>query len=239
MTPNTAQEILAQSRSAGRNSLTEWAAKRVLHSFGFNVPKSVVLQAGDDVATAVKDLRPPFALKVMSAGILHKSDVGGVRLGLSNALEVENAIDAMLAMPGISGHLVDGFLLEEMAAKGHELMLGAMVHEHFGPILMLGLGGIFVEALQDVTFRLCPLTRQDAEDMLQEIRGAAVLAGTRGGVVANKEKIVDAIMGVGGEGGLMCVLGGEIAELDVNPLIVNATEAVAVDARILLSGRPA
>jgi acetyl-CoA synthetase (ADP-forming) len=123
-----------------------------------------------------------------------------------------------------------------MVAKGHELVLGCSVHEHFGPVLMLGLGGIFVEVLADVVFRLCPLTRHDAEEMLDEIRGAAVLAGARGGIVANREKIVDVIMQIGGEHGIMCSLAGEISELDVNPLIVDGIRATAVDARILIAG---
>jgi succinyl-CoA synthetase beta subunit len=227
--------VLCAARAEGRRALSEPQAKQLAASFGIAVPRSATVRNEADVQAAIADLSPPFALKVIASALLHKSDAGGVRLRLNSAGEVCAAMREMLALPLIAGQDVEGFLLDEMAAPGHELVIGGVVHPHFGPVLMLGLGGIFVELFSDVSFRICPIERVDAEEMLDELKGVALLRGARGGVVANREKIVETLLAVGSVDGLLPALSGEIAELDFNPVIVNAAIAVAVDARIVLS----
>jgi acyl-CoA synthetase (NDP forming) len=229
------QDWIAEARSAKRAALDESAGKQLLASFGIVVPNSIVVQDAAGAAKACGKLRPPFALKVVSPDILHKSDVGGVKVGLKSAAEVEEAVRAMMKLPAIAGARVDGFLLEEMAAAGQEIVIGGLRDPQFGPLVMVGLGGIFVEILKDVSFRICPITRTDAAEMLDELKGAALLDGARGRKPVSRTAIVDALLKIGGEGGLLMTHAQDIAEADINPLIVSESGAVAVDARFVLT----
>jgi len=231
----TTQEMIAAARQQGRSALDEMTGKQVLANFGVAVPKSLIIQDVKGVAKACSELRPPLALKVISPDILHKSDAGGVKVGLKNAQEVEEAVRAMMKLPVIADARIDGFLLEEMAPAGQEVVIGGLRDPQFGPMVMVGLGGIFVEVLADVSFRICPITRLDAEEMLDELKGAALLRGARGRKPVSRAAIVDALLKVGGEGGLLMTHGEDIAEADINPLIVSETGAVAVDARFVLT----
>lgn len=228
-------ELIAKAREAKRAALDELAGKRLLAAFGIAVPKSLMMHDANEAAAACATLKAPFALKVVSPDILHKSDAGGVAVGLNGAAEVEAAVRAMMAHPEINGARVDGFLVEEMAPAGQEIVIGGLRDPQFGPLVMVGLGGIFVEVLKDVSFRICPITRVDAEEMLAELRGAALLDGARGRKPVSREAIVDALLKVGGEGGLLMTHAADIAEADINPLIVSAEGAVAVDARFVLA----
>jgi acetyl-CoA synthetase (ADP-forming) len=116
-----------------------------------------------------------------------------------------------------------------------ELVIGGVIDSRFGPVIMLGLGGVFVEIFGDTAFRVCPIDRRDAQEMIDELRSAPLLRGARGRAPVNEERIVEALLAVGGEGSLLTELESEIAELDINPLIVSAQAAVACDARIVLS----
>jgi acetate---CoA ligase (ADP-forming) subunit beta len=139
------------------------------------------------------------------------------------------------------GHAVEGFLIEEMAPKGHEIVIGSVRDASFGPLVMFGLGGVFVEVLRDVAFRICPVDVIDAREMVDEVAGAAILRGARGGLAVPDKVLIDAILAVGGADGLVPTLGNELAELDLNPLIATAHGIVAVDARMILapdSARP-
>ena len=182
-----------------------------------------------------RNLHRPLALKIMSPDILHKSDAGGVKVNLKSAAEVEDAIREMMNAPAIRDVRVDGFLLEEMAPAGQEVVVGAVRDPQFGPLVMVGLGGIFVEVLADVAFRICPITRLDAQEMLAELKGAAVLNGARGRKPASQDAIVDVLLKIGGEGGLLLRHADDFKEADINPLIVSESGAVAVDARFVLS----
>jgi len=228
-------EAIAEARKQGRAALDELAGKRLLASFGVSVPTSLLVQDATEAATACGNLKPPLVLKVVSPDILHKSDAGGVKVGLGNAHEVEEAVRAMMKRPAIEGARIDGFLLEEMAPAGLEVVVGGLRDPQFGPLVMVGLGGIFVEVLADVSFRICPIARLDAEEMLDELKGAALFRGARGRNPASREAIVDVLLKVGGENGLMMTHGEDIAEADINPLIVTESGAVAVDARFVLT----
>ncbi len=232
---NTTQDNpVAAARRAGRNALDESAGKQLLAAHGVNVPQSRVAKGVADVDAAMHGLKTPVVVKVMSPDILHKSDAGGVKVDLRSAAAVKAAIEGMLDAPKIRDARIDGFLIEEMAPAGHELVIGGLRDPQFGPLVMVGLGGIFVEILKDVSFRLCPITRIDAEEMLAELKGAAILKGARGTRPASLEAIVDVLLKIGGDNGLLMQHAADISEADINPLIVSDTAAVAVDARFIL-----
>jgi acyl-CoA synthetase (NDP forming) len=231
----TSAELFSEARAAKRAALDELAGKRLLASFGISVPKSVIVQDGDTAAAACGNLKPPLVLKVVSPDILHKSDVGGVKVGLESAADVGDAVRAMMKRPAIENTRIDGFLLEEMAPAGVEVVVGGLRDPQFGPLVMVGLGGVFVEVLADVAFRICPITRLDAEEMLDELKGAALLRGARGRKPVSREAVLDVLLKVGGENGLLMTHGEDIAEADINPLIVSEQGAVAVDARFVLT----
>jgi len=231
----SANNLISAARKEGRAALDELAGKQLLAGFGVSVPKSVIAKDAAAVAKAIAGMQPPFALKVMSPEILHKSDAGGVKIGLKNADELTQAITAMAAAPQIKTARVDGWLIEEMAPAGQEVVVGAVRDPNFGPLVMVGLGGIFVEILADVAFRICPITRLDAAEMLDELKGVALLDGARGRVRASREAIIDVLLKIGGENGLLMRHAEDFKEADINPLIVSANGSVAVDARFVLA----
>jgi succinyl-CoA synthetase beta subunit len=232
MKPN---ELIAEARKQKRAALDEQAGKALLAGYGVVVPKAVVVAGADGVDEAMEQLASPLVVKIMSPDVLHKSDAGGVKVNLSSAAEVKAAIHAMAAAPKIKGAKIDGYLIEEMAPAGQEVVVGGVRDAQFGPLVMVGLGGIFVEVLADVSFRICPITRLDAQEMLSELRGAVILGGARGRKPASQEAIIDVLLKIGGENGLMMQHAADIKEADINPLIVSETAAVAVDARFILS----
>ncbi len=230
----TGVELIAAARKAGRASLDELSGKRLLAGFAVSVPKSVMVADAGAATAAIANLTPPFVVKVMSPDILHKSDAGCVKIGLQNSDQVEQAISAMAALPAIKTARVEGYLVEEMAPGGQEIVVGAVRDPDFGPMIMVGLGGIFVEVLADVAFRICPITRLDAGEMLDELKGSAILNGARGRKAVSRDAIMDVLLKIGGEDGLLMRHAEDFKEADINPLIVSDTGAVAVDARFIL-----
>ena len=226
---------IAEARQQKRTALDERAGKSLLAGYGVTVPQSATVRDATGVDAAVARLNPPLVVKIMSPDILHKSDAGGVKIGLKSATEVKDAINAMAASPKIKGARIDGYLIEEMAPAGQEIVIGGLRDPQFGPLVMVGLGGIFVEVLADVSFRICPITRLDAEEMLDDLKGAAILAGARGRKPVSRAAIIDVLLKVGGEAGLLMQHADDITEADINPLIVSEFAAVAVDARFILS----
>ena len=229
-----ATELIAQARARQRTALDEQAGKSLLVEYGVAVPQSLVVKTVDEVDAAFTKLKPPLVVKIMSPDILHKSDAGGVKVGLKSAADVKAAIEAMAAAPKIKAARIDGYLIEEMAPAGQEIVIGGLRDPQFGPLVMVGLGGIFVEVLADVSFRICPITRLDAEEMLAELKGAAILAGARGRKPVSRAAIIDALLKIGGDNGLLMLHADDIGEADINPLMVSESSAVAVDARFIL-----
>jgi acyl-CoA synthetase (NDP forming) len=230
-------ELIARARAQQRAALDEHVGKALLAEYGIAVPRSLTVKNAGDVDAAFAQLKPPLVVKIMSPDILHKSDAGGVKVGLTSATEVKNAISTMAASPQIRDACIDGYLIEEMAPAGQEIVIGGLRDPQFGPLVMVGLGGIFVEVLADVSFRICPITRLDAQEMLDELKGAAILKGARGRKPVSREAIIDVLLKVGGDNGLLMRHADDIVEADINPLIVAESAAVAVDARFIL-GRP-
>ncbi|HET7157597.1 MAG TPA: acetate--CoA ligase family protein [Burkholderiales bacterium] len=227
--------LINQARAQGRNALDEAGGKALLARYGVAVPRTVVVKSDQEVDAAVGSLKLPVVVKVVSPEILHKSDAGGVQVNLPSADAVRVAIRTMSALPGISSAHVEGWLIEEMAPAGQEMVIGGLRDPDFGPLVMVGLGGIFVEVLADVSFRICPITRLDAQEMIDELKGTAILQGARGRKPVSREALLDVLMKMGGENGLLMQHAAEISEADINPLIVSDTAAVAVDARFILT----
>jgi len=228
--------IIARYRRDGRTAVAETDGKLLLRAAGLTVPRSVVVR--DAGAVDLGGLHPPFVAKVLSEDIIHKSDAGGVRLGLQDEGQVRAAIEAMMRVPAIAAARLDGFLVEEMARPGTEIVVGALRDPQFGATVMVGLGGVLVEILKDVAFRVCPITNQDACAMLDQLRGAALLNGARGRAPVDRAALIRVLMAVGGAEGLI-VRHEEIAEIDINPIIANEDGLVAVDARFILGDPPA
>lgn len=231
----TNKTIFTEARLAGREALDEAAGKTLLAQYGIATPKSTIVQGPGNVAAAFETLTAPVVVKVMSPDLLHKSDAGGVAIGLDSAETVATAIRTMQQSPAISSCQIDGFLIEEMAPAGQEVVIGGAYAPQFGPMVMVGLGGIFVEIMGDVAFRLCPISESDAWAMLRELRGAPLLNGARGRKPVSERAIIDALMRIGGSCGLLLENADEIDALDINPVIVSANSAVAVDARVILA----
>lgn len=211
------------------STLSEPEAKRLLARYGVAVPPGATAPDVKSLAHAAKELKPPLAVKIVDTAAGHKSDQGGVALGLGDGVAVEAAARAM----PVTGA---GFLVEEMAPAGVEIALGGFRHPRFGPVVMVGMGGVLVELLDDAVFRVCPIDRAEAEAMLAEVKGARLLDGFRGKPAADRDALIQAMLAVGGEGGLL--MDEPVLELDVNPIIVSPSGAVAADARIRLGAPP-
>lgn len=221
-------------------SLNEIEGKQLLAAAGIVTPKGVLIGGPADVQEAMSGLRFPVVVKVVSRDIVHKSDSGGVKVNLCSVDDVEAAIKTMQSVPEIRNANVEGFLIEEMAGAGQEIVIGGVEDPQFGPLIMVGLGGIFVEVLGDVAFRICPISRLDAEEMLADLKGIAILDGARGRAPVSRTSVIEALLKIGGQEGLLMRHRNDFAEVDINPLIVSASGAVAVDARFILatSDRP-
>ena len=225
---------ISEARLAGRDAIPEPQGKRVLMAAGLNVPSSVTVGVDEPLAFLAEKLQFPVVLKVVCEQIVHKSDVGGVVLGLDCADEVERARTSMIENLSRRGFVVDRFLIEETIPKGLEMVVGGFVDPEFGPMVMVGFGGIFIEVNKDVSFAICPIDRHEALEMLDSLKGKAILRGARGREPLNQEAIVHALLAVGGHDGLLMQFGSQIAEMDINPLIVTSSHAYAADARFIL-----
>ena len=232
---NKVESLFRQATESGRLQLGEQEAREVITAYGFRVPTSRFVTGPEAAAQAALEIGFPVVMKVSSPDILHKSDVGGVRVGLESEDQVEDACLAMIErvrrrMPNAD---VRGVLVQEMVRGGKEVILGMTRDPQFGPMLMFGLGGIYVEVLKDVSFRIAPITRADAESMMHEIRSHALLRGVRG------EPPVDLAAVSGGLLRLSQLVTDfpEIIEIDVNPLLAfpRGQDAIALDARLSLA----
>jgi acyl-CoA synthetase (NDP forming) len=194
---------------------------------------TVLAHSADEAAAAADKMGYPVVLKIESAQITHKSDVGGVALKLTSAAEVRDAFSRIMKQVAakVPQAKLDGVVVQRMASEGVEMILGIKRDPLFGPVVLCGLGGILVDVLQDVAIGIPPLSRQQAKDMIQRLRGAAILAGVRGKPPADVDALCDAIIGLAN---LAVSLGGQLNGVDINPLIVLAKGqgVIAVDALV-------
>lgn len=227
-------DIIRGARKGGRRKLTEMAALDVLQAYGIPVAPFRFASSKTDALNAADELGFPVVLKVVSEKVVHKSDVGGVRVGIANRLELEESIDAMLEQVQSRAHIdrteIEGLLVQKMLAGGRETIIGLTENPGFGRLLMFGLGGIYVEALHDVTFRVHPVSDLDAAEMIDSLRGAKLLSGIRGEAPADRAAIQDAILRVS----QLATDHPEIVELDINPWLAFEEGGYAVDGRITI-----
>jgi acetyltransferase len=217
--------------------LTQVEADEILRCYGFPVLRGELVREKADLARAVESVGLPVVMKIISQDILHKSDAGGVKLNVASAAEAETAWDEIMtsARSFNPEAEIDGILVERMAPKGVEVILGSTRDPRFGPIIMFGLGGMFVETLKDVTFRLAPMWEVSAEIMLHSIKSYSFLKGVRGNPPADIDSIKDCILRLS----QMVTNHPEIVELDINPLLVfpEGEGCVVADSRIALKSR--
>ena len=225
-------QIIAQAKKEGRVALTEVEAKELLATAGINVAPTKLATSKQEAASIAKTLGFPVVLKIVSPDVLHKSDAGGVKLNLNSEAEVGNAFDAI--MTSIKAKLpsakILGIAVQKMARPGTEVIIGMSKDPQFGPVLMFGLGGIFVEIMKDVSFRIVPLTKRDADEMIHEIKGFPVLTGYRGQEVASLAHLQDMLLKVSE----FAEKNPEVKEIDLNPVLAYKDGAIAVDARVIL-----
>ena len=228
------QATVALARKEGRTLLTEVEAKHILKEAGLNVVDSRLAKDKAEAQATAKELGYPVVLKILSPDIVHKSDIGGVKLGLQDEGAVSVAYDEIMAAAKKASPKanIHGVSVQTMAKPGLEVILGITKDPQFGPVLMFGLGGILVEVLKDVAFRIVPLNKRDASQIVREIKGYPLLEGYRGQEPANVEKLEQEILK------LSDFVDGhpEIKELDLNPVFAYKDGVTAVDARIVLEG---
>lgn len=220
------------SREERRMQLTEVEAKERLKQAGIPVSETVLARTKKEALLYSKRMGFPVVLKIVSPDITHKSDYGGVKLGLENVAQVSGAYGAIISSvrQKLPEARIQGVSVQKMARPGTEVIIGASKDAQFGPVLMFGLGGIMVEVFKDVSFRVVPVSKRDASEMIKEIKGYPLLQGYRGGEPANIPALEQLIVDVSA----FIERNPQIEELDLNPVIVNMDGAVAVDARIIL-----
>ena len=229
------QKIIDNAISKKHFDLGEFEARNIIESYGFKIPKSVLAKDENEAAKAAKELGFPIVMKIASFDVLHKSDVGGVKTGLKNEEGVKKAYLKMVSQikEKVPKANIQGVYIQEMIEGGKELILGMNKDPQFGPLIMFGSGGIYVEVLKDVSFRVAPLSRWDAESMIKEIKTYPLLTGTRGEEPIDFDALIDALLRLSS---LVCDF-PKIIELDINPLKIFPKDkgpCVAIDARLSL-----
>ncbi|MBD3216500.1 MAG: CoA-binding protein, partial [Candidatus Lokiarchaeota archaeon] len=228
-------ELFERVRSEGRVSIGDAEAWEVLRAYGFSVPKTRLARSPEEAIEIAEEFGYPLVMKVASPDILHKTDVGGVKVNLRTPGDVRDAFDLMIYRAGryVPGARVWGCQVQEMVRGGREVLLGMSRDPQFGPLVAFGLGGIYVEALKDVSFRVAPFSPREADEMIREIRAYPLLEGVRGEPPADHQAMVDALLRIS----QLVTDFPEIVELDINPLMVfeEGRGAMAIDMRLVLS----
>lgn len=229
---NKVDKIIAQARSEGRTALLEPEAKAVCVAYGIPVTKFSVAKTEKEALEFAGEIGFPVVLKVVSPDIVHKSDAGGVVVGLKNQTEVKAAYHRILenARKYKADAKIVGVLVQEMAPSSTEVIVGAVKDPQFGQTLMFGVGGIFVELEKDVTFRVAPVSEQDALDMVTGVKAFPLLKGFRNSPAVDIQAIVDILLCTS----KLVMDYPEVKELDLNPVLVYMQGAKTVDARIIL-----
>ncbi|MHB1125737.1 MAG: acetate--CoA ligase family protein [Bacillota bacterium] len=225
--------VLEMMKNKGQTTLGETEAKEALKAAGIPINDTVVTSTREEAVKTADRLGYPVVLKIVSADVLHKTEAKGVELNLANGGEVAAAYDRIInaTRERYPQAVIDGVSVQKMIPKGVEVIVGMSKDPQFGPMVMFGLGGIFVELFKDVSFKIVPLTKADAEDMLDEIKGSALLKGFRGSEPVNREALVDTLVKLSA----LIDAHPEIEEMDINPLFAGKEGVIAADARMILS----
>ncbi len=226
------QDIFATAKASGRTALTAPEAKQICDAYGITVPKEALAGSAEQASQAAAEMGFPVVMKIVSPDILHKTEAGGVLVGIKNAEEAASAYEKIIA--NARNYKADanivGVQVQQMIKAGQEVIIGAVTDNSFGKLVAFGLGGVLVEVLKDITFRLAPATLQDAYSMLDGIQAAEILKGVRGGDPVDREALAKLIVAVS----KLVSDFPEISELDLNPVFASKQGAVAADVRIVL-----
>jgi acyl-CoA synthetase (NDP forming) len=221
--------LLKQAKKIGKTALNENESKRLLKEYGVPVIKEIVALNSDEVVPAARKIGFPVVVKGLGATFSHKTERGLVHLNLANTKAVNKAVEAIVTETGIE---LEGFLIQPQIEGSREFVAGLFQDEQFGPVVMFGIGGVFAEALSDVSFRLAPLTEADAMEMINEIKGNRLLNTYRGEDAADRSQLINILLGLSRLGTEL----SDIAEIDINPLLINPSGKVwAVDALVIMS----
>ena len=228
----TGGQVIDKAKSEGRSVLTEIEAKELLKQAGISVVDTKLATSKEEAISISEKLGFPIVLKIASSDVVHKSDAGGVKLGLKTSRQVGKAYDDILRAikKQYPEAKIQGVSVQNMVRSGVEVIIGMSKDAQFGPVLMFGLGGILVEILKDVSFRIVPLNKIDAREMIREIKGYPVLEGYRGQEPVDVDNLEKLILKVSD----FVEQHPEVDELDLNPIFAYSDGAVAVDARIIL-----
>ncbi len=228
----TGQQVIERAKSEGRSLLTEIEAKELLKEAGLSVVDTRLATSKEEAISISQQVGFPAVLKIASADVVHKSDAGGVKLDLKTAKQVGKAYDDILKAikKEYPEAKIQGVSVQKMARPGVEVIIGMSQDAQFGPVLMFGLGGILVEILKDVSFRIVPLAKRDAREMIQEIKGYPLLEGYRGQEPVDVSNLEELVLKVSD----FVEQHPEVKELDLNPIFAYSDGAVAVDARVVL-----
>lgn len=224
-------DLVDKAIKEGRSTLSEFESKRLLAAYGIPVAREILVADISEVGRAAAEIGYPLVLKGCAPDLSHKTERNLVRVDIRTESEASQAFREIVEQMDVPQGAV---LVQEMVSGRRELMVGLTRDPQFGPCVMFGLGGIFTEVLKDVSFRVAPIERKDAHDMMTDIRGHRILEGIRGMEPVNRELLADILVNVGRIG----LEVGAVKEIDINPLIIRKGAAVAVDALVVLS-RPA
>lgn len=229
----TPREIIRQALSEGRLKLLEHEGFMLAKHYGIPTPNAVLVKTPEEAYRVADEIGYPLALKIVSPDIVHKSDIGGVVLGVMNREDAVKSVEQILRNASVKAPdaRISGVVMYKMAPSGLEVIVGGVRDGVFGAAVMFGLGGIFVEVLKDVSFRISPVTIEDALEMINEIKSVTILNGYRGQPPVDKNAIADIIV----KTSRLLVENTEIASIDLNPVIAYPKGAIAVDVRVILS----
>lgn len=223
------KELFERAVKEDRNWLLEHEAKEVLKNMNIQIPPSMLVSTEDQAVKSAKEFGFPVVMKLMSSQVMHKTDSGAVVIGLNDEEQVKETYrDFMKRFADIE---ITGVLVEKMVKKGLELIIGTNTDSTFGPVILFGVGGVLVEAIKDVVFRMCPTTKQQALGAIDEIKAKILLDGYRGSPIVDRNKLADLIVNLSQ---LAWDYKEFIAEMDINPIIANEDGIFPVDARIIL-----
>ena len=224
--------IFDKARKERRSILTEFESKKVLRQVGIPVVDTRLAKNLKEAVSISQRLGFPVVLKIVSPDVVHKTDSGGVKLGLRSASDVKKAYNEILqsVRKKHPRALIHGVSIQKMVRPGTEVIIGTSKDPQFGPVVMFGVGGIFVELLKDVSFRIIPVNRKDAQEMIQEIKGFPLLQGYRGKEPANIPALIEMILRIS----RFINENPQIKEMELNPVFAYKDKALAVDARIVL-----
>lgn len=230
---NLARQIIARAKRAGETNLSQHNAMRVLEAYGFPIARTEFAKTREEAVRAATRIGFPVAMKIVSTDVVHKVDVGGVRLDLTSERDVRESFDEI--MRNVKSRLpkarLEGVVVQEHVRGGRETIVGMRRDPKFGPLLMFGLGGIYVEAYRDVSFRLAPVRELGAHNMISQIRGSKILEGFRGQPPSDAKALAECIERTS----QLAIELDDVQELDVNPLVAFEKGCKAVDARIIIS----